>query len=128
MQEKVLLFNFNEESQLNAVRMVLFLMQVPAAVIPREKYKLPLKMLIAEEEPSSVSAGNDKELDGQMMVFAGISEEKLDKLLSLLRANPACGKIPYKAILTQMNQDWNAFTLLKELQKEHAAMHGESGI
>lgn len=123
MQEKVLLFNFGEETQLQAIRMVFFLMQIPVTVIPREKYGVPLKMLISEEEPSSVFAGNDKELDGQMMVFAGISGEKLDKLLSLLRANPACGKVPYKAILTQMNQNWNAFGLLKELQKEHAAMH-----
>lgn len=126
MQEKVLLFNFGEETQLQAVRMVCFLMQIPVMVVPKEKYGIPLKMLISEEKPSSVFAGNDKELNGQMMVFAGISGEKLDKLLSLLRANPACGKIPYKAILTQMNQNWNAFVLLEELQKEHAAMHGEN--
>lgn len=126
MQEKVLLFNFKEGSQLQAIRMVFFLMQIPIVVIPKEKYGMPLKMLISDEVPSTVLAGNDKELDGQMIVFAGISGEKLDKLLSLLRSNPACGKIPYKAILTEMNQNWNAFVLLKELQKEHAAMHGEN--
>ncbi len=126
MQEKVLLFNFNEESQLRAIRMIFFLIQIPVIVVPEEKYGLPLKVLLSEEVILPVPTGKMKGLDGQMMVFAGISGERLDKLLSLLRANPACGKIPYKAILTEMNQNWNAFVLLKELQKEHAAMHGKN--
>lgn len=126
MQERVLLFNFSEESQLQAIRMVFFLMQIPITVVPKEKYGMPLKILVSDEKETTVFPANDKELDGQMMVFAGIAGEKLDRLLSLLRANPACGKIPYKAIMTEMNRNWNAFVLFKELQKEHAAMHGEN--
>ena len=62
-----------------------------------------------------------RELDGQMIVFAGISGDKLDSLLSLLRSNPACGSIPYKAVLTEMNQSWSAYALFEELKREHGS-------
>nr|WP_277935290.1 DUF3783 domain-containing protein [Parablautia muri] len=56
------------------------------------------------------------------MVFVELGEDKLESVLSLLHSNPACGKIPYKAVLTQTNQNWNGIDLLEELRKEHAAM------
>ncbi|MDE7287491.1 MAG: DUF3783 domain-containing protein, partial [Lachnospiraceae bacterium] len=81
---------------------------------------------VKEESFCPVTSGM-QELDGQMIVFAGLSEERLESVLALLRANSACGKIPYKAILTQTNQEWNAYALLDELKKEHVAMHGRTG-
>lgn len=123
MQGKVLLFNFDEGLQLKAIKMVFFLTQVQTIVVPKENYGVPLKILILDEEIPRIYQKNDKELDGKMMVFAGLSGGRLDKVISLLRANPACGKIPYKAILTDTNQSWNAFALLEELKMEHAAMH-----
>lgn len=122
--EKVLLFNFTEESQLKAVRTILFLMQLPQRLVGKEEYGRPLRELLEEEEGNQTARTNPmmRELDGQMMVFAGMEGDKLESLLSLLRSNPACGSIPYKAVLTEMNQNWNAYVLFEELKKEHEAM------
>ena len=121
-QEKALLYLFDDEAQLQAVKMALFLAQVQCRIVSKEEYGVPLKILAADEEGSSAAAYGAKELEGQMVVFAGLGQDKLESALSLLRSNPACGKIPYKAVLTQTNQNWNGFTLFEELQKEHAAM------
>lgn len=123
--EKVLLFHFTEESQLKAVRTILFLMQIPERIVRKEEYARPIKELLEDAGENQTFKANPmmRELDGQMIVFAGISGDKLDSLLSLLRSNPACGSIPYKAVLTEMNQSWSAYALFEELKREHEAMN-----
>lgn len=123
--ESVLLFNFKEGPQLSAVQTALFLLQVKGRLVKKEEYAVPLSVLVSGEAAPTALSSAGKELDGQMMVFAGLKEEKLERLLFLLRANPECGQIPYKAILTETNRNWNAYALFTELQKEHAAMHGK---
>ncbi|MDE7334366.1 MAG: DUF3783 domain-containing protein [Lachnospiraceae bacterium] len=123
-KERVLLFNFKEGPQLKAVQTALFLMQMEGRCVGKEEYMLPMKLLLDEKIVSAIPQGGPRqELAGQMMVFAGLAQERLTGLLSLLRANPECGVIPYKAILTDTNKEWNAYTLLEELKKEHMAMH-----
>lgn len=119
----VLLFNFKEGPQLKAVQTALFLMQTEGRCVEKEEYMLPVKFLLDNKRvPVIKGGGPGQELDGQMMVFAGLAEEKLGGLLSLLRANPQCGRIPYKAVLTDTNKEWNAYVLMEELKREHAAM------
>lgn len=123
MREVVLLFNFQDKSQVDAIKMSLYLVKLPVEIVPKEKYGLPLKDLAKDENaalPPEAEPG--PELEGQMMVFVGLLEKKLNKAISLIRENPNCGKIPYKAILTKTNQKWDAYTLFEELKKERAAM------
>lgn len=126
-RESVLLFGFEDGQQLKAVQMVLYILQITSRCVSKEEYGVPLKMLVTDEKTSSIGPGSMRDLGGQMIVFAGLSDEKLEKFLALLRSNPACGKIPYKAVMTPINQEWNAYTLLGELKKEHAAMHAKAG-
>lgn len=125
--ERVLLFGFEDGQQFQAIQMVLYMLQISGRCVAKEEYGVPLKMLVADEEIYNPGPGSMRDLGGQMIVFAGLSDEKLERFLALLRSNPACGKIPYKAILTPINQEWNAYTLLAELKKEHAAMHAKAG-
>lgn len=82
-----------------------------------------MKMLLDKDNiPAVPAAMPNQELTGQMIVFAGLNEKSLNGLLALLRANPECGQIPYKAVLTDTNKEWNAYMLMEELKKEHAAM------
>lgn len=127
-QEKALLFHFEDEVQLQAVKMALFLVQVQCRIVSKEEYGVPLKILAEDEKVPFAAGCGGQELDGEMIVFAGLGQDKLESVLSLLRSNPACGKIPYKAVLTQTNQDWNGTFLFKELQKEHAAMQSAREI
>ncbi|MBD5545899.1 MAG: DUF3783 domain-containing protein [Lachnospiraceae bacterium] len=125
--ERVLLFGFEDGQQFKAIQMVLYMLQISGRCVTKEEYGVPLKMLAADEEIPNPGPGCMRDLGGQMIVFVGLGEEKLERLLALLRSNPSCGKIPYKAILTPINRDWNAYTLLAELKKEHAAMHAKAG-
>lgn len=122
--EKVLLFHFTEGPQLKAVRTILFLMQLPERLVRKEEYGRPIRELLEKEGDNQTAGANHmmRELDGQMVVFAGVQGDRLDSLLSLLRSNPACGSIPYKAVLTERNQNWNAYMLFEELKREHEAM------
>ncbi len=121
----ILLFHFEEGLQFEAVCRALFHTQITVRNVRREEYGLVIGQLADREMPPKSNELNN-ELDGQMIVFANLSEDELNRALVLLRSDPACGKIPYKAIMTDNNKKWNAYELLAELKKEHAAMHARS--
>ena len=123
MQEKVLLFNFYDKKQLQYIKAVFYQVQVPIALVPTERYGVPIRELVKSETSLQPVKSKGQELEGQMIVFAGLLDRKLDKAIYLLRNNPGCGKIPYKAVVTKTNQKWDVYTLFNELNKEHAAMH-----
>ena len=57
-QEKALLYHFDDEAQLQAVKMALFLAQVQCRIVSKEEYGVPLKILAADEEgPSAAGTG-----------------------------------------------------------------------
>lgn len=52
----------------------------------------------------------------RLLVFCGVSEKHLDRILFLLRRSGE--KIDYKAVLTPVNADWTVLRLLLELGRE----------
>lgn len=62
-----------------------------------------------------------EELSDAMLVFCGLSNQKLDQALLALKKSGA-GPFPYKAILTPTNQHWLAKDCLAELKREHEYM------
>ena len=58
--------------------------------------------------------------DESLMLFCGISDKKLDKILFKLRNNKDI-QVTYKAVLTPSNSGWTARKLFLELAKEQAA-------
>lgn len=64
---------------------------------------------------------NGEELSDTMIVFCGLSNQKLDQALLALKKSGA-GPFPYKAILTPTNQHWLAKDCLAELKREHEYM------
>ena len=62
------------------------------------------------------------ELSGEMLVMAGLSENQVDQVLKALRR--AGLDIPYKAVLTAANQNWNVWELFQAIKKEHETMAG----
>ena len=66
-----------------------------------------------------------EELEKEMMVFAGISNQRLDQILSMMRKN-GVKRVDYKAILTETNKTWTVPRLYEEISKEHARMHRQS--
>lgn len=123
MRELALLFNFKDQSRIEAVKRALCLAGVFVKVIPEERFGMALEALVKNESGLPLAESRERKLDEQMIVFAGLTQQKLYLALDLLRNDSGCGEIPYKAILTATNQKWDAFTLLEELKREHAAMH-----
>ena len=62
-----------------------------------------------------------EELEKEMMVFAGISNQRLDQILLMMRKN-GVKRVDYKAILTETNKTWTVPRLYEEISKEHEQM------
>lgn len=64
---------------------------------------------------------SDEPLHDKMLVFAYVSDFHLDIILRSMKAEHiAVGS--YKAVLTENNAEWNAYTLLEELRREREAL------
>ena len=75
-----------------------------------------------EEDCGEDTAGREKaKLPAEFLVMAGLTGSRVDQVLSAIRRS-GVGPIPYKAILTATNQDWDAYSLLAELMREHEQM------
>lgn len=84
-------------------------------------YKETLGALYAGvDSPREEYAGeNPRE---SLMVFCGISEQKIDKLSALLRKKHI--PIDYKAVMTPVNRQWNILRLYFEMEREKRAWSG----
>ena len=126
MREVALLFNVKDKVQIEAIKAAFYLVKVPIRVVPKERYGATLREMAKDVFKEPPDETQKQELDGQMIVFVDVLERKLYKVVDLMHNDARCGSSLYKAILTKTNQKWNAFTLLEELKKEHAAMHRKS--
>jgi hypothetical protein len=79
-----------------------------------------------EREVLSETAAKDKtaeDLAEELFVMAGLSGGRVDAVLAALRK--AGIRIPYKAVMTATNQDWDVRKLYREIRSEHEAMTGK---
>ncbi len=134
MRETILLFGFSKERQSKLMRALLPL-KMRIKRIEQDQLGQPLGVLAgqqpAEEKQSSEKGAEEKQSQGmaaegcgqalgdEMLVMAGLTSARVDAVLAALRKGKA-GPIPYKAVLTETNQQWNAWELLEELKQEHA--------
>lgn len=132
MREAILLFQFEQTKQRKLVAQLL-----PAKfrvkVVGAEEMELPVGYLAGNKELLSEEAAaqiiHDTEggsLNGEMLVMAGITGDRLNVVLQAIR-KAGIGPIPYKAVVTETNQHWKAKDLLEELKKEHEAMKAQNG-
>ena len=100
MRESILLFHISDKEVKKKVERALLPLRVRLRHITLKDYSQPL---------------------GVMIVFCGLSNQKLDQALLALKKSGA-GPFPYKAILTPTNQHWLAKDCLAELKREHEYM------
>ncbi len=75
-----------------------------------------------EEGCGEDAAGKEQaKLPAEFLVMAGLSGVRVDQVLSAIRKS-GVGPIPYKAVLTATNQEWDAYGLVAELMREHEQM------
>ncbi len=133
MKEQILLFELNDEKQKLLLRQALMPLRIRLKTVSRAQYHLTIgELTIAEPVNNPVSGQNDqKTVDASadatakdetaipvpMLVFCGLSSERLDAVLAALRRKGV--RIPHKAVLTPHNAAWTPVQLFSELDKEH---------
>lgn len=128
MRESVLLVNFKDKKQLKGIQMTAFLLKLKIRMIEEKDYLQPVGYLAGVEGiQSSEDIFSGTAPEHEMMVFAGVSDMKLQKLLSEMRKN-GIRKVDRKAVLTPTNVQWNVIELYEELDKEHKAMQNRTQL
>ena len=118
MKETILLFNITDRNTKLKLERILL------PLIPVSQYGQTLAALCGLEEPADLPSESavTPSFSDPMMIFAGLSEMTLNRVLAGLRAQQI--RIPYKAILTSTNQHWTPEECFIEIKKEHEQMHG----
>ena len=122
MRETVLLINFEDQKQLGELKMILFTLKIRMKKVEKEDYLQQIGYLAGIKEMEGIEAVYEgEELEKEMMVFAGISNQRLDQILLMMRKN-GVKRVDYKAILTETNKTWTVPRLYEEISKEHEQM------
>lgn len=123
MRETVLLINFQDEKQLRDLKMILFTLKIRMKKVEKKSYLQQIGCLVGlKDMEEAAECYEGEELQKEMMVFAGIPNQKLDQILSMMRKN-GVKRVDYKAILTETNKTWTVLKLYEEISKEHEQMH-----
>lgn len=125
MRATVLLFHFSEKDRRNRLTRALLPLHMKIKEIPRERYLQPVGWLAGEKEVQPVEeVYTGEDLAGEMLLMAGLSGNQVDQVLQAVRRS-GIGPIPYKAVLTEGNKNWNVLQLFAEIKAEHEQMRKE---
>lgn len=120
------MINFQDEKQLRDLKMILFTLKIRMKKVEKKEYLQQIGFLAGMKNMEAApECYEGEELEKEMMVFAGISNQRLDQILSMMRKN-GVKRVDYKAILTETNKTWTVPRLYEEISKEHAQMHRQS--
>lgn len=128
MRETILLFHFSDKDRRNKLTRALLPLRMKVREVKREDYLQPLGYLAGNKEilpNEEVYTGEEPE--EEMLLMAGLSSQRVDMVLKAIRKS-GIGMIPYKAVLTPSNQNWNALKLLEELKAEHEKMQEQAEV
>lgn len=121
MKETVLFINFQDTEKLQKVKFAAIPLKLRLVRVEKADYSQTIGYLSGQkdmEENPEKYEGTD--LEQEMLVFAGLSNQKLDELLKAMRK--AGVRVNYKAILTETNCRWTVLELYHELAAEHETM------
>lgn len=133
MREIILLFQFEDRTRKNKLMRALLPLRMKIKEVPQGDYGKPMGYLagvkeFVEGEESDFSGAAQlareevlqERLSGEMLVMAGLNGDRIDQVLRAL--HKAGLSIPYKAVLTPSNQNWDAWKLFAEVKQEHETM------
>lgn len=121
MTETVLLINISDRNRSEKIAEVIKEEHITAKTVHKEDYGQTIGALAGIEELYDKNATyKGKELDGEMMVFAGVSDPALDRILAGMKREGI--RVNCKSVMTPYNISWKIPDLYKELAKEHEAM------
>lgn len=88
MRESVLLMNFKDKKQLKGIQMIAFLLKVKIRMVGERDFLQPIGYLAGVEgiAPSEETFTGEVP-EHEIMVFAGVSDAKLQRMLKIGRAH-----------------------------------------
>lgn len=96
--------------------------KIAVKTITSDLFNENLKTLVqgkkCQTEADRVKDRNPDAPSQSLMLFCGLSEKHLDKLLFEMRRDKL--EVDYKAVLTATNQNWTMHRLYQEMQREKA--------
>ncbi len=127
MKETVLLYGFTDQERLSKVKRALLPLGMRIKCVAPEEYLNPVGYMagVKEMEPAK-EVYDGPEFEKEMMVMAGLVSGRVDAVIYALRKG-GVGRIDYKAVLTPVNQFWDAVKLYEEIAREHEAMNRQPG-
>lgn len=123
MKETVLLYNFTDKERMMKIKQALIPLGFKLRAVDKKDYLKPVGVLAGVkgmEDQESVYDG--PELEHEMAVLAGLSSIQVEAFIKSLRKK-GVGKIDYKAVLTEVNRNWDSLKLFQEIQQEHEQMN-----
>lgn len=118
--EKILLFHGDAETE-RKVRNVANRMKINMTSISDPD---PDSLLEDLAQNRTVLQAASADPEASLLLFCGLREKRLDKLLFELRREEVT--VEYKAVLTQINRTWTLRRLYLEMQREKAAISRKS--
>ena len=120
--ETVLMYNCSGPEWAK-LRQIFLMLRVRICPVEADQYGLTLAELLSR---SGEKRGVEEDFSDPMLVFCGLSQGKLDQLLTAM-ARAQLPRIALKAMLTPTNAGWTSQQLWTELRREHAAMEAQRG-
>ncbi len=121
MQSEVVLLYAVKEDKAGKIKKLMKKQNVAVKVVPMSLYGQAVGNIALGGKAAKQGRKTDSFVLGtnamdEMMVFSGISSERMDVILAELKKEGI--RIPLKAVITMFNFTWTGYELYQELQKE----------
>ena len=121
--ERILVYHVEEQKLKKLVYLMAVRLKMKCKIVEYKDYNKTIDQLLhgGGEELADYDGEDMKE---PMLVMEGISGRRMDELLRTLTTG-GIGTIDLKAVVTPHNVNWDSMTLYRELESEHAKLHGQ---
>ena len=120
----ILIYNFTDRKRKNKIQAFCGMHGIRVKSVSKEDYARPIRTLFETlpEVQTDDKTEDIESFDDEMLVMCQLGRQ-MDLLLNYLRKEKV--RIPLKAVLTQVNQEWNSVRLYHEIKSEHEQMTGQ---
>ena len=115
--EKILLFQVNASDR-KIIEKISGNMRIKVENIPEKLYLYKMGELAEGGVNAQKESGDaqNQPLNGSLLVFVGVTDKHMDKLLFEIRRQNL--SVKHKAVLTPTNKEWNVYQLFFQMELE----------
>ena len=118
MRAKVLLYRLDGGTENGAkLRAILREMKILTLTVEANQINETVGRLVSTNAAASDAAPPENAPEAEFMLLCALGDKQLDRLIANMRR--AGVSVPYKAVLTEHNRDWQFGKLIGEIIREH---------